>query len=262
MACVSANQAIAAALCVGVVDAFHSGIGGGGIALVKESSENPAVFDYRETAPAAAHTDMFEGMSPFASRWGGLSAAVPGEIRGYEALHQAYGKVPWSLLFEPAADIARRGFRLPRQVYYAIDYVGPVLCTVPALRERYCIGHETKKPGDYIVMPELADTLTEIGEHGPDAFYTGAIAEGIVDTLRADRGIMTLGDLAAYRVERREPLYVDFNNRRIWSIPAPGSGATVLSVLRTMSHYPAAPYNRSDGLANHRLIEATKVRLC
>lgn len=253
-----ANQAIAAALCVGVVDAFHSGIGGGGISLVKYAGQEPTVFDYRETAPAAAHKNMFDGMSPIASRWGGLAAAVPGEIRGYEELHKEYGRVPWSLLFEPAATVARRGFRMPLQVYLANAYIGPVLCTLARLNETYCHGAELKQPGDFVVLPELATTLENIGKYGPDAFYSGDIAQGIVDAVKADGGIITLDDLASYSVVRRGALSVDLGSRRVWSVPAPGSGASVLSVLRTMSHYPDAPYKRSDTLTTHRLIEATK----
>ncbi|WFD34761.1 hypothetical protein MCUN1_001605 [Malassezia cuniculi] len=252
------DGAIAAALCVGVVDAFHSGIGGGGLALVKQDGRTPVVFDYRETAPAAAHTHMFDGMPAFASRWGGLAAAVPGEVRGYEELHKEHGKVPWELLFEPAIQIARRGFRLPKQVYYAMYYVGPVLCKVPKLGGMYCDGMRLKQPGAFMIMPELADTLEKIAKDGPDAFYSGEIAQGIVDTLARDGGIMTLEDLAGYRVERREPLSLKLDGHRVWSVPAPGSGAVVLAVLHTMSHYAPEPYNRSDGLANHRLIEATK----
>ena len=241
-----------------MVDSYHSGIGGGGISLVKYAGQEPAVFDYREVAPAAAHKNMFDGMSPIASRWGGLAAAVPGEIRGYQELHKEYGRVPWSLLFEPAATIARRGFRMPLQVYLANAYIGPVLCTLARLNETYCHGAKLKQAGDLIVLPELAASLENIGKYGPDAFYSGEIAQGIVDALKADGGIMTLDDLASYSVVRRDALFVDLGSKRVWSIPAPGSGAAVLSVLQTMSHYPAAPYKRSDALTTHRLIEATK----
>lgn len=69
---------------------YHSGIGGGGFMLVRDKDGNYESIDYRETAPAAAHRDMFQG-NVNGSIFGGLSAGVPGELRGLEYVHTKYG---------------------------------------------------------------------------------------------------------------------------------------------------------------------------
>lgn len=69
---------------------YHSGIGGGGFALVRDSKGNYETIDYREAAPAAAFEDMYRDNVNDAVI-GGLAAAVPGDVKGLEYLHKKYG---------------------------------------------------------------------------------------------------------------------------------------------------------------------------
>ena len=77
-------------LCVGVIGMYHSGIGGGGFILIRDADGNYESIDYRETAPAAAYEEMYQG-NILGSLLGGLAAGVPGELRGLEYLHNKYG---------------------------------------------------------------------------------------------------------------------------------------------------------------------------
>lgn len=88
---------------------YHSGIGGGGFMLVRDKDGNLESIDYRETAPAAGHENMFYDNTA-GSIWGGLSAGVPGELRGLEYVHTKYGALPWRAVVMPSVKIARDGF--------------------------------------------------------------------------------------------------------------------------------------------------------
>jgi len=58
------DSAIAAMLCVGVINMHSTGIGGGGFMLVYNRRGQVAeVFDFRESAPAKATEDMFKNVS-------------------------------------------------------------------------------------------------------------------------------------------------------------------------------------------------------
>lgn len=69
------------------------GIGGGGFMLVRfnkdDGSHDYEMIDFRETSPSDAHEYMFVDSSDAeASVVGGLSVGVPGDLRGWEMLHQ------------------------------------------------------------------------------------------------------------------------------------------------------------------------------
>lgn len=77
------------AICVGVKAPYHTGIGGGGFALVRDRDGAYETIDFRETAPAAASEDMYAGNAQ-GSVTSGLAVAVPGELRGLEYIHRKY----------------------------------------------------------------------------------------------------------------------------------------------------------------------------
>lgn len=103
------DAAIATLFCVGVVSPQSAGIGGGFLMTIYDSKTKTArCLDALPMAPAAATAKMYSG-NWTDSRKGGKSVAVPGELAGYWAAHKAYGKLPWSRLVQPAAEIAEIG---------------------------------------------------------------------------------------------------------------------------------------------------------
>jgi gamma-glutamyltranspeptidase/glutathione hydrolase len=132
----AADAIIATALCVGSIDSFHSGIGGGGHILVRSGKGEVTHIDMRETMPAAGYVDIFVDHGANSSILGGLAVGVPGEIRGWEKLHEKYGKLPWKELFKPAITINREGFKLPNQLATAIAESKAYVCDGSYFAER------------------------------------------------------------------------------------------------------------------------------
>lgn len=70
------DAAIAAALCVGLVNSFASGIGGGGFMLIRWPNDTSKVIDFRERAPLAVNSSLYE-TNPSIVESGPHSIAVP-----------------------------------------------------------------------------------------------------------------------------------------------------------------------------------------
>ena len=115
----AADAAVGTTFCVGVLGMVHSGIGGGGFMLVRAPNGTYEYIDFRETAPASAYERMYVE-DPLLARWGGLSVAVPGELRGLKKAHELWGTVDWSELVEPSVKLAR-GWKVSKELARRID---------------------------------------------------------------------------------------------------------------------------------------------
>ena len=56
--------------------------------------------------------------------------------------------------------------------------------------------------GDRLVLTDLGRTLRAIATDGPDVFYKGWIADRIAEDMKANGGLITKEDLAAYQAQR------------------------------------------------------------
>ncbi|KAK3107262.1 hypothetical protein FSP39_010542, partial [Pinctada imbricata] len=181
----SVDAAIAIMICYSTVNPMSSGIGGGFFMTIYDTSSAKAYgIDARETAPGGATEDMYL-KSNASSTTGGLSIAVPGEIRGFEVAHKQFGKLPWKELFQPSITLARDGFTVSEHL---ADYMAGDKAKIqrdPDMREAYTNPDtgELYKRGEKIRLPKLADTMETIGEEGADAFYTGTLVKDIIADL-------------------------------------------------------------------------------
>lgn len=261
----AADAMVGTNLCVGVTGMYHSGIGGGGFMLVRGPDGEYEVIDYRETAPAAAHEDMYSG-NVMGSVFGGLAVGVPGELRGLEYLHTKYGSLSWRSVVIPAVKVARNGFPvtedLVRYMAAALSYApGNFLVEDPSWSQEFAPNGTLVKLGDTVKRERLANTLEKIAHHGANIFYEGEIAKSMIDIIQANNGTMTLEDLKNYEVSTPRPVSINFRGYKVWSTPSPTSGAVCLSILKTLEQYPAnelAPTSQNTNLTTHRIDEALR----
>jgi len=106
---------VAVQLALNLVEPSSSGLGGGAFFLYWDAKAKAMrAIDGRETAPAGATPELFmkdgKAMPFLDARVGGRSVGTPGTPRLLEVAHARYGKLPWKALFEPAIELAEKGF--------------------------------------------------------------------------------------------------------------------------------------------------------
>ncbi|KAI0598645.1 gamma-glutamyltranspeptidase [Biscogniauxia sp. FL1348] len=248
-------------LCVGVTAMYHSGIGGGGFSLIRDQTGSYTVIDYRETAPAAAFQDMYQGNVP-GSVFGGLSVGVPGELRGLELAHKKFGVLPWKSVVEPAAFVARDGFPvnedMVRYMERGIAAAGHnFLVEDPSWAQEFAPNGALLTLGETMYRKRYGETLLQVAKHGADVFYTGPIADATIAAIQQSNGTMTKSDLSGYEAIVREPISITYRGFKLFSSSAPSSGAVCLSILKTMEAYDSADTAHVN-LTLHRFDEAMR----
>ncbi|KAJ1668314.1 hypothetical protein IW140_000382 [Coemansia sp. RSA 1813] len=252
------DAAIASALCIGVLQAHSSGIGGGGFMLVRPlANKRPVLVDFRETAGTAATEDMFISDIKLA-QIGGLAVGVPGEIAGMYSAHRRFGRLPWNRLFEPSVKLARDGFTLSELVHNQLMNIETHVLSAPGFNTTYTDGHgRILKAGATVYRRELADTLEEIGDKGPSAFYSGHIAKSLVRAVQDNGGILTEADFNGYKSVDRRPVETFYHGRRVITGSPPTSGSILLNMLNVLEGYTLAR-DGPTALNYHRIVETMK----
>ncbi len=263
----AADAAMAMMLAITVVEPQSSGIGGGGFILYHDAKTGKiATIDGREKAPASARPDQFmtDGkptnyMKAFP---GGLSTGVPGNIRLAARTHQRWGKLPWAKLFEPAIRLAE-GFEINRTLANALVQLAPVWKDFPAAQALYWQDGKPKPVGTMQRNPALAALLRKVAADGPEAFYTGAEGQAIVDAVAAsvlNPTKLAMEDLAAYRPVDRNAVCALYRQYKVCGMGPPSSGATtILQMLGTIERFDMKKLGKDNPTAWHVIGEAMQL---
>ena len=263
------DAAVAVQLVLNLVEPESSGIGGGAFLLYWDASEKKLVtYDGREKAPLSATPEYFQQEDGSAMKWsdavtGGLSVGVPGTLKLLETAHKDHGIHPWKELITPAIDLAQSGFPVTEKLAASIEAAAERgLKTFPEARDYfYDEDGNAVATGTLLKNQPFADALKMIAEEGSAPFYSGVIAESIVEAIKTETntGQMTMEDLAAYEVIVREPVCFPYRAYEVCGMGPPTSGGlTMGQILGILSEFDLPAMGPSAD-AWHHIIEAAKL---
>ena len=257
------DAAIATGFALAVIDQAASGLGGGGFMIIYEARDKRAhALDFRETAPEAAHADLYVRNGkpvPSLSLTGALAVAVPGEVAGLLAAMKRFGSLPLAVLMAPAIRLATEGFPLDTALRYAIERQSSNMKKFPELGRVFLVKDEVPPEGEIIRQPDLGQTLKAVVSEGADVFYQGWVAQAIVDTVKKDGGVLTLEDLKSYKPIWREPLVGSYRRRTVITMPPPSSGGVALiEMLNVLEGHQLTKLAPNSATYLHLVAEAMK----
>lgn len=262
----AADAAIAALLVLGLVEPQSAGLGGGAFWLQYDAESGRLTsYDGRETAPAAARPDRFldaEGqpLDFWTAVASGRSVGVPGLVRLLALVHEREGRLAWADLFRPAIALAEQGFAISPRLATLIAE-DELLALNPAARAYfYEADGSPKAAGTLLRNPDYAAVLRRLAAEGPEAFYSGPVAEALLAAAAEGEAEppLTPEDLAAYRAVERDPLCLNYRAYRVCGQAPPSSGGvTTLQILGLLAGFDlgAAPTPE----AAHLIAEASRL---
>lgn len=255
------DAALAAAFTLGVVDGHNSGIGGGCFILVRLADGRIFAIDGREMAPAAAHADMYlvDGKpDPNLSRTGALAVGIPGSVAALHELQQLGGKLKFSDVILPAADLAEKGFEISQEQAERLARTADNIARFPATAAIFLDREGKPLPARArLHQKDLARTYRKLAAQGPAYFYAGDFAKKTEAWMKENGGLITRRDFAHYQIKMREPVVSEFAGYTLYGFPPPSSGgihvAQILNILEEFDLQKLKPEERY-----HLIAEATK----
>ncbi|MEP0913234.1 gamma-glutamyltransferase [Leptolyngbya sp. GB1-A1] len=235
----NAFDAVVAAVCASfIAEPMLTSPAGGGFLLAHAQSGQDILFDFFTQTPGQKRNPAEVDFYPVLVDFGGVlqefhiglgSIATPGMMAGLFRVQQQLGRLPWSVVLEPAIHLARQGVEVTTFQAYNLKILSPIIFASAAARHLYMPGGTLVRAGDRLVLSDLANTLEELASGGADSFYRGDIAHQIVKDCQAQGGYLTQTDLEQYRVIERKPLKTNYRGHTVITNPPPSAGGTLIA---------------------------------
>ena len=226
---------IATQLALAVAYPYAGNISGGGFMVYRKANGDVGSLDFREKAPQKASKNMYldkaGNVIPNLSTDGALSVGIPGSVAAIFEVHKKFGKLPLKDLFQPAIDLAEKGIIITEKEKAKLDEYRAVIVKISGDKTLY---NKTFQVGDTIKYSALANTLKQILKNGKDEFYKGKTAKKLVAFLKQKGGVISMKDLADYKVIWRKPIAFRYKELNIISMAPPSSGGITLAQIMKM----------------------------
>ncbi|MGB8381615.1 MAG: gamma-glutamyltransferase, partial [Dermatophilaceae bacterium] len=249
----AADAAVATAAALGVTEPYSAGIGGGGFLVYFDArTKQVRTIDGRETAPASFTEKTFTNPDgapyDFATTVSsGLSVGVPGTPALWDKAARTLGTKSLDELLQPAETLARRGFVVDQTFSDQTADNAARFSKFPETARLFLPGGKPPAVGSTFTNPDLAKAYHLLRNQGVESLYAGRLGQALVEQARNPAtvpgttvyaGQITMGDLAAYRAQLKEPIHSTYRGLDVYGMPVPSSGGiAVAEILNLVESY-------------------------
>ena len=255
------DAAIAANAVLGLVEPTGCGIGGDLFAIIWSADEKK-LFGLNSSGPAPKNISInklkqngLEKIPPY----GPLPVTVPGAVAGWVSIHKKFGLLEFNKLFNDAINYAENGFPITELVSYYLERSSEIFAAYPNFKDVWMPNGKTPKKGEIFINKNLAENYKEIANTYGKSFYSGKIAENIVNTVNAQGGFFSMSDLNSFEPEWINPVSTNYRGYDVWELPPNGQGIAALQILNILERFDieSMGFGTSDYI--HLFTEAKKV---
>ncbi len=257
------DAAVAMGAALTVVEPATSAIGGDSFALVWDGSRLHGL-NGSGRAPGNLSRHALAGHDAVPAH-GWAAVTVPGTPAAWADLHGRFGSLPFTRLLEPTVTYAENGHPVsPISHWHWRDQTENVHARLAGAEfagylDFLAPGGAVPGVGEIWRSPEMAHTLALIAESAAADFYTGAIAQRMVDFAAATGGYLTGDDLAGHTSTWVDPISANYRGYDVWEIPPNGQGLAALIALNILEGFDVASMPRTSVESFHLQIEAMKL---
>ena len=255
------DAAIAANAVLGLVEPTGCGIGGDLFAIIWSADEKK-LFGLNSSGPAPKNISInklkqkgLEKIPPY----GPLPVTVPGAVAGWVSIHKKFGLLEFNELFNDTINYAENGFPVTELVSYYLERSSEIFAAYPNFKDVWMPNGKTPKKGEIFINKNLAENYKEIANTYGKSFYSGKIAENIVNTVNAQGGFFSMSDLNSFEPEWINPVSTNYRGYDVWELPPNGQGIAALQILNILERFDieSMGFGTSDYI--HLFTEAKKV---
>jgi gamma-glutamyltranspeptidase/glutathione hydrolase len=271
------DAAVAVGFSLAVTLPRAGNLGGGGFMLVFIKEKDEIFFiDYRSASPLNSNLEnIFELINTSTTQLetlpknfnedkfdfvntGYKASAVPGTVSGLLQAHSDFGKLSLEQILKPVIKQAKEGVLVTFDLSKAIEST-PRLYEDEESRKIYFKEGKPLKENTLFIIPGLAETISLIAKNGRDGFYQGETAKKIIDSMKLNNGLFSLGDLSNYSSYVREPISSNYQGNKIYTAgPPSGGGITLLTALNILSNFDLGKYKSNSHITYHLLSESLR----
>ena len=251
---------VLANLVMAVVNPHMCGLGGDLFALVyRAEGHHLKALDAAGYAPRKASLEAFKKNGIEAIPATGIhTCTVPGALAGWCTLLDNYGSLGLDTLIGRILPHAREGFPAYRALVDSIIKRREHLDACETASSIFLPGGQPPKVGHLLRQPALAESLKLIADQGPDVLYRGILGDQLVRHSDHLGGVLTVEDLADYRVIWKEPLTSGYRGYTLATQPPPSQGMALLLQARILEHTDVSSLRPGSAELIHLMVEAKK----